>query len=296
MSVELVPTTVATKAELDAMEPESRALAVVDMLDRARHWLADAVERTDDPSEIKTAKAEIATAATYAKQLGLSRDIQENAREMVRRAEYALAGAIRNGQAEGTIRKRGENVKDTDPISILGPYDFATDGELTGNGAGIMLLADATPEEFDEAITEAKAEGNLSRANVVRKVQSKAGSTRTPSDRVKIIASLAIQGYASRQMLDQVGVTEERIRKLARQHNIEIPGDKALGKTRRDFDSDRIVSEIVEGLGGTQMAIGFIDYTKLDKEKAALWAASLKKSITVLTTLHKRLQETTQND
>ena len=32
-------------------------------------------------------------------------------------------------------------------------------------------MADATPEDFDAAIDEAKAEGNLRRANMVRKVQ-----------------------------------------------------------------------------------------------------------------------------
>jgi hypothetical protein len=35
----------------------------------------------------------------------------------------------------------------------------------------LYAMADATPDDFDAAIEEAKAEGNLSRANVVRKVK-----------------------------------------------------------------------------------------------------------------------------
>jgi hypothetical protein len=38
--------------------------------------------------------------------------------------------------------------------------------------ADAYTVAKATDEQFDEAITEAKAEGNLSRANVVRKVKA----------------------------------------------------------------------------------------------------------------------------
>ena len=40
-----------------------------------------------------------------------------------------------------------------------------------GNQAGIYDMTDGVPDEkFEAAITEAKTEGNLSRANVVRKV------------------------------------------------------------------------------------------------------------------------------
>ncbi len=44
-------------------------------------------------------------------------------------------------------------------------------GELNGNNAGIYGLSDhVEPEQLEEALIDAKAEGNLSRANVVRKV------------------------------------------------------------------------------------------------------------------------------
>ncbi|MGA4670049.1 hypothetical protein ACPCG0_09675 [Propionibacteriaceae bacterium Y1923] len=44
--------------------------------------------------------------AEATKQLGLSKEIRDDATEMVRRAEYALGKAIRKGQAEGTVTSR----------------------------------------------------------------------------------------------------------------------------------------------------------------------------------------------
>lgn len=95
---------------------------------------------------------------------------------MVRRAEYALGKAIRKGQAEGVIACRGGNgsnafqSKTTDDAVLRSPYDFATHGELYGDGRaggnGVYAMAEATDDQFETALTEAKDEGNLSRANV----------------------------------------------------------------------------------------------------------------------------------
>jgi uncharacterized protein Yka (UPF0111/DUF47 family) len=45
-------------------------------------------------------------------------------------------------------------------------------------------MANASPEDFDQAIEEAKTEGNLSRANVIHKVQ---GEVSMPAPRAKPI-------------------------------------------------------------------------------------------------------------
>lgn len=99
--------------------------------------------------------------------------------EMVRRAEYALGKAIRKGQAEDAVRRNGQRIRvgnqyapavDTGS-SKPGPSDFISPHEWSGNGGGVYQMTDdgVTEERFDAAIDEAKAEGNLSRANVVRK-------------------------------------------------------------------------------------------------------------------------------
>lgn len=83
----------------------SSEVAVTGCLQQARDWLATAVESTG-PEQIALAKAEIATAAEATKQLGLSHEIQDDATEMVRRAEYALRKAVTKGQDAGEVRDR----------------------------------------------------------------------------------------------------------------------------------------------------------------------------------------------
>jgi hypothetical protein len=167
----------------------SNALAVSDYLTRARDWLATAVEKTG-PVEIAAAKAEIATAAEATKQLGLSKEIQDDAKEMVRRAEYALGKAIRKAQDEGAIRRQDDGISNqrvTQGESLSRVTDFGTYGELYGRDgkSGVLTLADEMPDsdDFEDALTEARAEGNLSRANVVRKAAEKSGKPRAVSRR-----------------------------------------------------------------------------------------------------------------
>ena len=115
-----------------------------------------------------------------------------DAEVMVRRSERALGQAIRSGQERGEIRSVGQRgsaqaayererlgrvervqgVAGDRGNSLPGPSDFAADTELSGNGAGIYHLTDGvTDDEFDEALDRAQDEGNVSRANVVRKVR-----------------------------------------------------------------------------------------------------------------------------
>lgn len=157
-------------------------LAVSDYLTKCRDWLATCVEMTG-PEQIAAAKAEIATAAEATKQLGLSKEIQLDAQEMVRRAEYALGKAIRKGQSEGEVRRQGQRNSDGDKYRDLpSPTDFAPKKDLDANGSGIYHLSDGVgPQTFDDAIERAKAEGNLSRANVARKIIGKSDHPAEPA-------------------------------------------------------------------------------------------------------------------
>lgn len=181
VSGELVPA--ANMAALERLDPLHQELALTNMLGEARQWLAHAVEATQ-PRPASTFRAMVATVAETAKQLGLSKEIQIDAQEMVRRAERLVGVAIRKGQAEGTITSRGSGrrgrglIADT-AISPPSPYDYADhttlygDGTAAGGGNGVYALADdVTDEQFDQAIEQAKDEGNMSRANVVRKVRN----------------------------------------------------------------------------------------------------------------------------
>lgn len=229
----------------------SQEATVSAYLEQCRDWLATCVEMTG-PEQIAAAKAEIATAAEATKQLNLSKEIQLDAQEMVRRAEYALGKAIRKGQEEGLVAVENKEYgrRDVPGTPLSSPTDFAKDVELydrpSQGKAGILSIADnATPEQFDAALAEAKAEGNLSRANVSRKVKpakpenesdsaAHAHGSKLPHEqRAAQIRPLAERGYLSSQISQEIGISEEQVRKIARECDVPIPGDIAYGKRRR---------------------------------------------------------------
>lgn len=77
---------------------------------------------------------------------------------------------MRKGQEEGTIRKQGSDARiDLRPDTGVGSSLDHFSGHNEREHA--YRMADAPTEDFDAAVQEAKAEGNLSRANVVRKVK-----------------------------------------------------------------------------------------------------------------------------
>ncbi len=188
-------------------------VAVTSYLQQARDWLATAVETTGT-EQIAAAKAEIATAAEATKQLGLSREIREDAVEMVRRAEYALGKSIRKGQAEGRIHSPGTaggratpgqvgarpGIKSADSVGMTSPAEFFSHSDERRFAYGV---ADANEHEFDAAIDDARAEGNLSRANVGRKVAEHVGrpqraTRRTPLTDFAYDASVDLLRVAER--------------------------------------------------------------------------------------------------
>jgi hypothetical protein len=174
MSTDVVPV-----SQIRNLPEVVRENAVTAYLAQARDRLADALVASG-PESVASIKAEVATVAEMSKQLGLSKECRDDAAEMVRRAEYALGKVIRKGQSEGVIAARGD-------FGAVGPGgrssvsdDLRKPSEFLGNSGQenhqTYAMSDASPEEFDEALSEARAEGNLSRANVVRKVKRITGA------------------------------------------------------------------------------------------------------------------------
>ena len=148
------------------------AAFVVLACERAKTWLTQALEQGDIDAIVEL-KSQAEAIRVYTAQKQMGHDAELAAAEIVRRAERGIGVAIRRGQEKGEIAARGNPAINRFKTS---PTDFATDQDLSGNGAGIYAMTDGVDDEaFEEAITEAKDEGNLSRANVVRKVK------RTPS-------------------------------------------------------------------------------------------------------------------
>lgn len=98
-----------------------------------------------------------------------------------RRWERCEGLALREGQAVGEIATQADGPRNrvTPSASLPKATDFATHQELYGRDgkSGIYALADnATDAEFDDALNTARAEGNVSRANVVRKLKEANGT------------------------------------------------------------------------------------------------------------------------
>lgn len=262
-----------------------REAAVTAYLTAARDRLNEALEATG-PQAVAAIKAEVATVAEMTKQLGLSKECRDDATEMVRRAEYALGKAIRKGQEDGTVmRKGGPSRRDLGAYSnLVATSDLGSKTEIYGNAttgqAGVVTLAAADDSEFEEALTEARAEGNLSRANVARKIRQE-GGPQTREQRADEIERLAREGYTSKQIAPKVGVAHTRVRSIARDYGIDIPADRATGKRPR-LDANRILSGAADAVSAAAYSIQQIDPLDLDPEAAQEWVDSLTESVNAL--------------
>jgi hypothetical protein len=287
---------------------------IIQACDRARTWLREVLEHgdIDQLAECKS-QAEAIRVYTMSKQLG--KDAQLSATEIVRRAERGIGVAIRRGQQSGEIRRQGQSRLARQPGTnrlVASPTDFATEDELRGNGAGIYHLTDGVSDEaFEEALGEAKAESNLSRANLIRKIgvqrrqqhdEGAAGKPAPdPTDRSPaaaqarrgLIEKLACDRWTSRQMAARLGIGEHRVREIAREHGIAIPADSVAGRTRR-HDSARIVRETANALEGLVMGIKLADPAELDPADAAAWAASIARSTRSLARFARQIKEMTR--
>ena len=174
------------EAQLDflrPLSPEQQMRGVTTLLSNTRTGLLAATAAHDLPGIVEC-KARASGIQEIAKQLRLSREIQDDATELVRRTERALGVAIRLGQEKGTIERpnegkaRGSAVRDllvTYEKVKPKPTDFASKDQLHNTHGGIYDLSDRlTDEQFDDVLATARAEGNLSRANVARKCKAKA--------------------------------------------------------------------------------------------------------------------------
>ena len=285
-------------AALETLSVEAQELAVTRMLDQSRQWLDRALEATNPAREVADFKAFIATVAEAAKQKKLSEAIQLDAVEMVRRSERALGVAIRKGQDAGEIGSahNGAASRHRDQVvtgnSVLpSPTDFAPKHELTNTHGGIYDVTDGvTDEQFDSAIAEAKEEGNLSRANVVRKVAELGTYREQLVAKWDRIVDLASQGYTSHQIARDVEMSEQGLRSQARKKGIDFPADRIVGRSHR-IKSDEVLSNIVLSIETAKESLDLVRFSEITPELAGELLQRLTSALGAVSQLKKTLKE-----
>lgn len=202
--------------EIVAVGPEERT--AVARLTTAIAALTEAVDFMPI-SDVISIKAQVATIQTATKELHMSQEAQELAAEAVRRSEWALGMAIRRGQAEGAVASRENNLKTgASPNAsggnsgLLSPTDLVKSNRERDD---VYAMGALEPAAFDEVLDEAKAEGNLSRANVAAKAREKSGRSMRATPRPVAEKSMnLIALYASKAARAANDLTPEQIRRI----------------------------------------------------------------------------------
>jgi len=282
---------------------------VIQACQRARTWLREALDH-GDIDQIAELKSQAEAIRVYTTQKQLGEDAQLAAGEIVRRADRGLAQAVRKGQEDGQINTREDGLRNArNPVGTDGTNRMSS-GDYLGYGhtrSDTYAMADGVPDEvFEDALAEAKEEGNLSRANVVRKIRQRRApasrddgervpepgdrSSQAAARRVELIRRWADEGSTSRQIAGLLGIRDDIVRRIAREHGISISADEVVGRTRQ-LDSNRIVRETANALEGLATGAGLVNPAELDKAQIPGWAGSMTASLRALSRLVKTLKE-----
>ena len=262
-------------AALDRLEPQHREIAVTAILQQSHDWLARAQEATDPARQVSEFKAFIATVAETSKQLKLSKEIQQDSQVMVRRAERALGLAIRKGQTEGQISDRGSrnnyggpNHRQSRDSTLSSPDEFLPTG--SDRAMTYAVTDDVSDDEFEEALERAQDERNVSRANVVRKIQNIKTHSEVRAEQWEEVAALAEKRLTSDQINSKLKMYSEAgtLRKYAKDRGIEFPADKFVGRGSHKFNTRRALESIVSEMHATAMAYPLMDLTDISPEEA----------------------------
>lgn len=273
-------------------------VSVIHACEQATWWLTAAVARGAALDEVVAVKADASVIAEYTKQKQLGKDAQLAATEVVRRAERCIGVAIRAGQAEGTIRRhagRPPKIPAGSRNLNVSPTDYATDSELSGNGAGIYCITDGvSDEQFEAAIAAAKAEGNLARANVVRKISNPPTSnprrtSEAKAARLERIRELADEGHNGDQIAEELDMRPGYVRELARRAQIVIHADTVTPKSHKP-NAEKMIGQLTLELDGLAATVEFIDLSALSAD-VLQWADSLSASISTLRRFLSRLKK-----
>lgn len=268
-SVDVLPPDIETKVgALRTLDGAAQAAAVTAMLSHSRTGLLAAIAAHDLPQIVEW-KAKGAAIQEIAKQVRLGRELQLDAAEFVRRAERGLGVAVREGQSRGEIATRSDGgwpahtCASSGQVKKPSPEQFATKAELSGSTPsrpGIYAMTDGvSDEQFEDAIAEARNEGNLSRANVARKAKAKATAVIDADD----------------PLIDA---------------EVEAAPVAKPKKRLTKHDSTEMLTNIAGMLGGVVEAIRFMHPNDIDAAQARPTIENIRQSIGAVRKLLKEIE------
>lgn len=248
------------------------------------------------PDIVKSEKDTLMALSDQVQRSGMSQHAKDDAMEAVRRAEFFLGKAVRQGQAEGKVCVQS----DPNPV---GKWSISTFFRHRNEITEIYAMADGVSMgEFDDGLARARAEHSLSRANVVRQVsKTKPASidgfhnrSALRTEKANKIRELAGKGWSRRAISRELSIAPRTVGQIAIDYGIRFDGP-AGGK--RITDSPRIVRETVNTLEGTLMALSMVRFEDLDPGEAEAWSESLTTSLRTLSRFHRKIKERlNQND
>lgn len=128
---------------------------------------------------------------------------------------------------------------------------------------------------------------SLGRENGAWKVEGKA-----PAEvRAEQIAALSREGNSVDQIANEIGLSAERIRGLAKAHGIQL-ADSALRYNRR-IDNRRVVEQTVMSIDACAQSTAIVplDFSGLESRDLQDWLSVVSESLAILRKFHARLKE-----
>lgn len=161
-------------ATFEGLDDADRAHTIGKLIVEVHDWLAKADDDKTPVWEFSSTRAYAADLVTAITRLSLNTDLRLDALLVLRLAERAVGKAVRRDQAAGELgslatNNPGHNQHQNPPAKKL-PSPTPYVGIGTTAHLIYQMTDNVTDAQFNAALQQAKSEGRLSRANVVRKI------------------------------------------------------------------------------------------------------------------------------
>lgn len=201
--------------------------------------------------------------------------------------EFRLALAIVKGQKEGRILSRG-NARHSDSPG-LAVRDFY------GNNSAMWSSNNQLTRwfTFDEYVTLLNTTGVLSRAAVMRAARTGV-LDKDPSGQAKQIEEMARNGWTRKAIRKELGIGEDRMQTLVRDHELTFPADTTVGRTRL-VDMNKLARDTATMIINVAGPLDDIEPTDLTMDDLEELSTELAGALRIIYRFNRKIKEHIQN-